>query len=451
VIFPVILPVILIVLAALLLLASLPFWLPALVVRLRVRIFALVNGSEGVQVEVTRFRSLYEHPAADGRSKGAALSDLFWYWLAPGPQVHQEHLEPGEQYAEVARITRRILARGHATAAAVVGKCADRVLDELDRPVNPVRLRDLMMPIWAEFYYELVFEEQCPPAARDLIVGNADDVVTALKCCGLRHMSRRERLTSYLAGRIEAGEVPHQLPASFSRQEQAWYLQGTFFNTAVVQSSEAMAHLMMAVAQHPDIQSGLLDGTADLGHVMEETLRLYPLFGVAHRITSGDIHDAGQVIPAGSVLLFNYPDFHQSGFDHPERFDPARWDTLQIKETNHIPFGVTANRACPARGLMPLTMREVTTRILTRFELRTSASHTRSIPNRGPCLLLDRRSAASGALATRLTLMRLRDRWEDVSRSLTQLVLGSYMVWDARRQQLCRRYFDQRDGRVAAT
>jgi hypothetical protein len=45
--------------------------------------------------------------------------------------------------------------------------------------------------------------------------------------------------------------------------------------------------------------------------------------------------------------------------------------------------------------------------------------------------------------------MRVRDRCEDVTRSLTQLVLGSYMVWDARRQRLCGRYFEQQDGRLA--
>jgi hypothetical protein len=423
--------------------ASLPYWLPGLVIRLRLRIFARINGTEGVQVEVAQFRALYEHPAADGRSRGAVLSDLFWYWLAPGPQVHQEHLEPGERYAEVARTTRRILAAGHARAADLAAECADRVLTGLDRTVNPVRLRDLMMSVWAEFYYELVFGERCPPAARRLIVGNADDVVTALKCCGLRHMGRRERLTQYLADRIEAGEVPHKLPDVFDTQEQAWYLQGTFFNTAVVQSSEAMVHLLMAIAQHPDVQAGLVDGSADLGNVMEEALRLYPLFGVAHRITTGDIG----IVPAGSVLLFNYQDFHQSGFEDPERFDPDRWKSLQIKDVNHIPFGVTANRACPARGLMPVAMRAVTTRVLARFELRSSASHTRSIPSRGPCLLVDRSVAPS--LVVRLAFMRLRDRWEDVARSLTQLVLGSYMVWDARRKALCRRYFEQQDGRVA--
>nr|WP_042197842.1 cytochrome P450 [Kibdelosporangium sp. MJ126-NF4] len=418
-------------------LASLPFWLPGVVVRLRLRIFAHVNGTEGIQVEAAQFRALYEHPAADGRSRGAVLSDLFWYWLAPGPQVHQEHLEPGERYTEVARTTRRILAGAHTQSARVAQECAERVLGALDRPVNTVRLRDLMMLIWAEFYYQVVFDEPCPPAARELIVGNADDVVTSLKCCGLRHMARRERLTCYLVRRIEAGEVPHQLPDVLTTQEQAWYLQGTFFNTAVVQSSEAMAHLLMAIAQHSEVQSGLVDDTVDLDHVMDEALRLYPLFGVAHRITTGEIG----AIPAGAVLLFNYPDFHQTGFEHPDRFDPSRWKTLSAKDVNHIPYGVTANRACPARGLMPVTMRAVTRATLARFALHTSAEHTRSIPNRGPCLLTSR--ATERSVRWRLVVMRLRDRWEDVTRSVTQLVLGTYMVWDARRQRLCGRYFEQ--------
>ncbi|MFD1045230.1 cytochrome P450, partial [Kibdelosporangium lantanae] len=210
-----------------------------------------------------------------------------------------------------------------AQAVDIVTRCTDRALDTLDT-VSQVRLRDLMMPIWAEFYYELVFAEPCPPEARDLIVGNADDVVTALKCCGLRHMDRRERLTAYLVRRIEAGEIPHKLPESFTVQEQAWYLQGAFFNTAVVQSSEAMAHLLMAIAQHRDVQAGLFAGTEDIGHVMDEALRLYPLFGVAHRITTGDIRTGTHTIPTGSVLLFNYAKFHQAGFDHPTFLFPTR-------------------------------------------------------------------------------------------------------------------------------
>ena len=79
-----------------------PRWLPSAVVVLREWIFTRVNGVEGIPVPgplvgAEHFERVYADPAADGRSRGAGLSDLFWYWLAPGPQMHQEHLEPGER------------------------------------------------------------------------------------------------------------------------------------------------------------------------------------------------------------------------------------------------------------------------------------------------------------------------------------------------------------------
>jgi hypothetical protein len=44
-----------------------------------------------------------------------------------------------------------------------------------------------------------------------------------------------------------------------------------------------------------------------------------------------------------------------------------------------------------------------------------------------------------------LASLRVRDRWEDVGRSLTQLTLGTYMVWHARRLRLWARYFERID------
>ena len=248
--------------------ASLPYWLPPAVVALRVRIFARVNGAGTVTVPsrhvgVEQFRRLYGHPAADGRSRGAALSDLFWYWLSPGPHVHQEHLEPGERYEQVAHATRNLLRMPRAAAEELTTRCAELVLDAPGvREGGLVRLRDLLMPVWADFYYRLVFDEACPPYARRLIVANATDVASALKCCGLRHMDRRDRLTRFLVDKIRAGDVVPNLPDDLTVREQALYLQGVFFNTAVVQSSEAMAHLLMVAAHHPDTQQRLLDDEA---------------------------------------------------------------------------------------------------------------------------------------------------------------------------------------------
>jgi hypothetical protein len=432
--------------ACVLLLASLPFWLPAGIVALRMRVFARINGDEGIPVPgdlvgVGHFKEVYAHPAAAGRSRGARLSDLFWYWLSPGAEIHQEHLEPGARYQEVARATRRILAVPRAEAEASAAACAARVLAGVRAP-RLVRLRDLMMPVWAEFYYDLVFGEPCPPRARELIVGNADDVVTALKCCGLRHMDRRDRLTRFLVDKLEADGLPHELPPGLSTRERALYLQGTFFNTAIVQTSEAMAHLLMVLARHPEAQARALRDDRYLDRVMEETFRLYPLFGVAHRITTGEIAvGEGVTLPAGSVLCFDYPAFHRAGFDDPDRFDPARWETLSARDANHIPFGVAANRSCPAWRLAPITMRVAARETLRRFALRSSASHTRSLPNRGPCLLAPR-GRPDRRYPVPLAAIWLRDRWEDLARSVVQLVLGTYMVWDARRQRLCERHFE---------
>jgi hypothetical protein len=436
---------------------SSPYWLPRTLIALRAKVFEKVNGPEGVTVPggpvgPDRFMELYTHPAADGRSKGAGLSDLFWYWLSPGPEVHQEHLEPGPRYDAVARTTTAVLAGPSADLSAAAARCAARVLDEqVTGRATLVRLRDLMMPVWAEFFHELVFHEPCPPHARELITANAEDVVNSLKNTRLRHMRRRRRLTAYLLRRLAAGQVPHPLPAELGTPlDRAHYLQGTYFNTAVVQMSEAMAHLLLVLAQHQDVQRRLAADPADdhyLGNVMNETLRMYPLFGIAHRITSADIDlGDGACYPAGTVLCFDYPAYHASGYDRPEDFDPARWDLLSAKDAPHIPFGVAANRPCPAWRLSPLVMRAVTREVLRRFTLRSSVSHTRSIPHRAPCLLVPRtRPLPRPATAAVLAFLRVRDRWEDVGRSLLQLVLGAVMVVDARRRRLAENWFATHD------
>jgi Cytochrome P450 len=280
-----------------------------------------------------------------------------------------------------------------------------------------------------------------------LIVANANDVVTALKCCGLRHMEKRRELTEFLIGKAKDGNVAHPLPEVLSTEEQALYLQGVFFNTAIVQMSEAMAHFLMAVAHHQHIQNQLLadiENDRYFDRVIAETLRQYPLFGIAHRIASEDIAvDGRTTIAKGSVLCFHYPEYQRSGFDNPERFDPDRWESLAGREASYIPFGVTANRPCPAQALALVTMRAAGREFFRRFACYSTASHTRSIPNRGPCLIVPRECGCNPLLREALLLfMALRDRWEDVWRSVVQLILGTYMVWHARRLRLCQRYFE---------
>ncbi|GAA2566878.1 MULTISPECIES: cytochrome P450 [Streptomyces] len=435
------------------------WWLPRAVVALRVRVFEKVNGDRVVTLPNSThgpevFERVYAHPAVNGRSAGAGLSDLFWYWLAPGSDVHQEHLEPGERYDEVAATTRRILAGSSAGLAGAAGRAVADVLDTVPGTrVSLVRLRDLLMPAWAAFTYELVFGQACPPHARDLITAHADDVVSALKCTGLRHPRRRARLTAYLDDRVAAGEVPHRLPDSLSPSEQALYLQGTFFNTAVVQLSEATAHVLLALARHPEVQRRLVEHPDDDGYltrVIDETLRLYPLFGIAHRITTGEVPlDDTTVLPTGSVVCFSYPDYQATGHERPDAFDPDRWSDPAARKSRYIPFGVAANRPCPAWRVSPIVLRAAVREVLVRFRLDSTASHTRSNPHRAPCLLIPRPLAPGRRrLAALRRFVRLRDGVEDVTRGLRQLVLGTVMVLHARWLRPAARHFEEpRTGR----
>lgn len=86
-------------------------------------------------------------------------------------------------------------------------------------------------------------------------------------------------------------------------------------------------------------------------------------------------------------------------------------------------------------------MRVAVRETLRAYRLDSTAAHTRSLPNRGPCLLTPLGVPRGPGHRLRLLFMRFKDDWENLWRSLVQLVLGTYMVWDARRLRLCERHF----------
>ena len=146
---------------ALVALASLPYWLPAVGRRAAdVAVRPDQRGRRAIAVpgdlvDVARFLEVYSHPAANGRSRGAALSDLFWYWLSPGAEVHQEHLERGTALRRGGAV--HPPHPGDADARRPNGWPSSACAPRCRSRTGLVRLRDLVMPVWAEFYYRLVF------------------------------------------------------------------------------------------------------------------------------------------------------------------------------------------------------------------------------------------------------------------------------------------------------
>eukprot|EP00048_Salpingoeca_helianthica_P002846 m.61360 g.61360 ORF g.61360 m.61360 type:complete len:465 (-) comp12341_c0_seq3:66-1460(-) len=440
---------------------SSPWWLPPAIVKARFWIFTSINGEEGRQfpdhvVRDATFKWLYNHDAAKIRSRQGrvGITDLFWYMLAPAHYIHQEHLESDNpQYHTAAAATKKILnalpkerlaqlAREHAGALAKTA------------PIwHIVRLRDFFFPLFIRLFHEIIFEEHCPDDVTALLAASGSNVIAALKFTVPRDMTLRGRALAYLEARIAAGHAAKWFEPGMSVREQALHLLGVFYHTACVQLSEAMAHLIICIAQHPDVDDALQndpDGSV-MELVIKEQMRLFPLFGVAHRMLDADVTlPDGSVLHRGAVLLFNYQAYQTSGFENPLVFNPWRWKQLSTNNTNYIPFGVPRNRPCPGQQLSLLWMKEIAQVMLASRAFVTPIEHTRSLPCGGLCVSFTRPETGHAPplplpLACISMYLRLLEAAQSVTRSVFQLVLGTINVIAARRAALAVRYFSGED------
>jgi len=533
--------------------AALALALPPLLIWFRFRLLASINGDEGVElpnatVHGAAVKALYNHPATHLRSKQAryGLSDFFWYLLAPAHAIHQEHVESDDvRYKLVAHATRRLCAidakrlreitrrhaarlllptgggKGgeHAPAAAAAAAAAPWESSRswggsLARGGSSAgRIRTLVFPMLQRAMLEVVFGREMPDELVEAACLSAENVLNGIKATSLRDMGARRRLCDALQ-RVLAEGLPADDPLRallderISQEEWALFLQGVFLTTGVVQLSEGVTHLALALGQSPGAaeqlrreeraraqqqqeqqqqqqqqqQGSSPAGGADgpyLRHVLKEVLRVWPLFGVAHRITSADIDlDAlvrtaqgggeggagagaaaaapakgggggGNVLPAGTVLCFNYPKYHHSGFGADSTaFRPERWAGLREREENYIPFGAERNRPCPGNRVSLVMMAEVAKVLVEAADVVSPIEHTRSLPCGGIACLVPRRRGGDAAEqctgARRACLLLALRGWaaaDSLSRSVRQLVFGVYMLWESRRLQLAQRYF----------
>jgi hypothetical protein len=492
----------------LLALVSFPHWFTAIVIAIRMRAFTKLNSDHGVEfpnadVEGRDMLKLYSNENARGRSLGAELSDLFWYFLCPGPELHQEQVENGLMYDVLSDATAKLLG-SPASVLEEVGARHAEALFARQLPHNnslmTCRLRDFYFPLMTTIMYELIFAEAIDSKTLNLLQSTGENVVNAIKFSSFRNMKLRNKTTEFLIAKLSnpatvlaAGDGVFD--QRLTLREKALHLQGAFFVTGCVQMSEALAHTTLALAQHPEVCNKLFrllqeDEKAAgqyLTLVIDEVLRVWPLFGIAHRITSAPITaPGGKVYPTGSVFCFNYPKFHHSGFDSPEEFKPERWLTLGKTKANYMPFGVMANRPCPAQRVSLILTKAIIRVAVLRATFFSSASHIRSLPCRGPSVLCARASAflpsgarkplpeveatsptaasprlaaatlakgpqtadvdaptAARAILIRvlLFLLSLRDTWANSFNAITQLVVGSYMMWEHKKLKLCTGFF----------
>merc|ERR1719253_115183 len=177
-------------------------------------------------------------------------------------------------------------------------------------------------------------------------------------------------------------------------------------------------HASLALAQNPEVADRLSALDVPLQYCkgfLNECFRLWPLFGIAHRITTQDITlpedsgaKAGTVVKKGTVVCFNYPAYHSQGYDEPNKLLPERWSNLNPAKVNFCPFGIALNRPCPAQSLATRYMLHLVPYVAARLDFESPVLHTRSLPGAGLCVVSSKADRSKyGSQRRRLLLFML--------------------------------------------
>lgn len=134
------------------------------------------------------------------------------------------------------------------------------------------------------------------------------------------------------------------------------------------------------LGRHPEARAanaaGRVDGTGagDAGHVIDETLRLYPPVHVTSKAVVTDLDLGSCTIPAGwEVLVPHYVLYRDPDhFERPDEFLPPRWaegSPLHLNRRAYFPF-LTGPKFCVGRHFAILEATEVVDRFSRRFDHR---------------------------------------------------------------------------------
>jgi cytochrome P450 len=117
-----------------------------------------------------------------------------------------------------------------------------------------------------------------------------------------------------------------------------------------------------------------IDGLVYLGHVVDETLRLYPPIHIGNRVAAVDLEFQRYRIPAGRRVLYSIYLTHRdpSFWPEPERFDPERFSPERRRGRPpyaYLPFG-GGRRNCIGFAFTQVESKVVLARLLQTVDLQ---------------------------------------------------------------------------------
>ncbi|MGW7313781.1 cytochrome P450 [Streptomyces sp. NPDC054865] len=364
------------------------------------------------------------------------------YFHRPADE-HQENIDPDHpRYAELAKATAHALRMPRAEIIATARACTQQVLDEARRAGTTnrtLRLMNLAVPISARLMFQLAFNT-APTREQAALIGRcATDSMRNSK--GLRHagaIPARLELLDLLRALVSARSGCPEIFGSDSALDttaRAKHLQGVFFNTGVIQLSEAVCHTLIEASRHPHVVARIVAGDVPYtDHVLSETLRLYPLHATIQRITADDIAlSATETIPSGTQLLFDIGRHQRMGHPEPDTFVPERWEGHSRADGGFVGFGL-GRRKCPAERFSRTAAAVIVRELLSSYAVHAPIRHTRGLEGGGLCCLTPHGAPTPPTLRLRKTLLRTRDRTERLAFGAAQLICLPLTARAVRRQ-----------------
>lgn len=327
----------------------------------------------------------------DNQYKGKNITrKLIEYFHAP-VDCHVENMENNELYRELVKIVYPILN--------VSNEEIDKILDDVfaqrgylffnEKSSGISIVRNEIIPVVVDFFHIRIFGKPCPKDELSLLSENVILFKESISFISFPNMKLRQQVLDYILFQCSSDvlvELRAKVSKSISNEQIAKLIMGVFFHTGVIQISEFVAHAVVALSQHEKIQEELKNNLIDnelMLRIQNETLRLYPLFGITNRIAEQDYHTSnGHIIPEGMNMIFDFVACHAEGVANPKVFDPNRWLEHNQLSSCYMPFGA-GPRMCPAKKFAYNITALLVRALLKNYWFVSSIEHDRALTGGG--------------------------------------------------------------------
>lgn len=315
---------------------------------------------------------------------------LIEYFHSP-IDCHPENMVTDQTYAELMKVVYPILSINKAESDKILSDIYERRERTCFSEKNSgfAIVRNEIIPLMVQFFHIRVFNKPCTKEILNLLSNNVLSFKETISFISLPDIKVRQQVLSYIRSQCDDVTISRfnvEKEAKISHEQISKLIMGVFFHTGVIQISEFVAHTIIALAQNEKVQNRLRNNLSDDGYlrrVLEESLRLYPLFGITNRIAEKDFELKNrQIIPKGMNILFNFVKCHALGFKNPTEFDPDRWLEHSPTESCYMPFGA-GPRMCPAKNVAYNITTTLVKNLIKKRYFYSSIEHDRPLTGGG--------------------------------------------------------------------